>query len=319
MKKSALTAAEGLRTWQEIGQHAAARDLSPVARRNRLVRWAGWGATIFGAALLLLLGIWAMSRPPLPPLRAHASPPPGSLRKFDFSTDGVLTESWVRDFLQLHPGDSLEKLDLFALRECLLSSLQVRAATVERVLPGTLRVSVQERKPWLRVAADDGLGSYKVYLVARDGTVFLGEDFPDAILDQLPWMAGQALHRAKGDAFQPVPGMEAVADLLAAARARAPQLAAQWTVVDLSQFDPRPQAPWSLIKVQAGNLGELTFQAQISDTESFAAQINRLVFAAQQLDEKPLPVLLHGLDLSVKNQVVVQPISLPAAQARRTR
>ena len=323
MKKYSITAAEGLRTWQEIGQHAAAdRALSAVARRNRLVRWVGWGASFFGLALFLVLGLWAMRRTPAPPSAAHASPVSGSLRKFEFTTDGVLTENWVRDFLHLQTGDSLEKMDLRALRQRLLGSLQVHEVLVERALPGTLRVSVKERHPVLRVATDGGLGNYKVYLVARDGVVFTGEDFPEAIMNQLPWMSGLPLQRSKGDAFLPVAGMDRVADLLAVARVHAASLMADWTVVDLSQFDPRPQAPLSLIKIQSAKLGELTFLEHNFNVPAgnYDTQINRLVFAAQQLGAKSAPILLHGLDLSVANQVIVQPLSLAAASpAKRMR
>ncbi len=320
MKKSSLTAAEGLRTWQEIGQHAAAdRALSAVARRNRLVRWVGWGATLVGVALLLIFSVWTIRRTPTPPSTVPARPAAGSLRKFEFTTDGVLTEGWVRDFLQLHPGDSLERMDLLALRRRLLSSLQVSEAQVERVLPGTLRVSVKERHPVLRVATDSGMGNYKVYLLARDGVVFAGEDFPEPILNRLPWMAGLALHRGMGDAFLPVAGLNRVADLLAVAHARAAPLMADWTVVDLSEFDPRPQAPLSLIKVQSGKLGELTFLEHNFDIPAgnFDTQVSRLVFAVQQLQDKPVPMLIRGLDLSVANQAIVQPITLAASPPTR--
>ena len=303
MKKSATTA-EGLRTWQDIGQQAADRALSPVARRNRLIHWVGSGLMFCFAALLLLLGAWALRGSTAPPVRGHAEAPSAVLGKFEFASDGVLTEAWAMKFLQVHQGDSLDHLDVFALRERLLGSLQVRDASVERILPGTLRVSLNERKPWLRVATNDGAGGYKVYLVARDGTVFEGQDFPEQILNQLPWMSGLALHRAKEGGFQPVPGMEQVSNLLFAAQTHAPKVAAQWTVVDLSQFDPRPAAPLSVIKVQSGKLGILTFA-----TTDFETQIHRLSFVADQLEAKPM--LLHGLDLSLSNQVIVQPAAPP--------
>ncbi len=305
MKKS-LTAAEGLRTWQDIGQHATHRALSPVARRNRLIHWIGSGLMFAFATLMLLLGAWALRGSTAVPARTRASQPFAALGQFEFKTDGVLTQDWAMNFLHLQPGDSLEKVDVFALRARLLSLLQVRDATVERVLPGTLRVSVVERKPWLRVATDDGQGGYKLYLVARDGTVFAGQDFPEQILNQLPWMSGLALHRAKDGGFQPVPGMDEVSDLLFAARAHVPTIAAQWTVVDLSQFDPRPTTPLhgSVIKIQSGNLGTLTFAPA-----DFETQIHRLSFVADQLAAKPM--LLHGLDFSLSNQVIVQPVVPP--------
>ena len=42
---------------------------------------------------------------------------------------------------------------------------------------------------------------------------------------------------AKESGFAPIAGMDAVAELLSTARAQVPRVAAQWTVVDLSQFD----------------------------------------------------------------------------------
>ena len=308
MNKS-LTTAEGLRTWQDIGQHAASRALSPVARRNRLIHWIGSGLMFVLAALMFLLCAWALRGSTAPPARGRAGlPPAAALGKFEFKSDGVLTPDWAMNFLQLHPGDGLEKLDVFALRARLLASLQVRDASVERVLPGTLRVNITERKPWLRVAAADGQGGYQVYLVARDGTVFAGQDFPDQILQQLPWMSGRALHRAKDGGFQPVPGMEQVAGLLLAARTHAPKIAAQWSVVDLSQFDPRPTTPLhgSVIKIQSGNLGILTFAPT-----DFETQIQRLNFVAGQFEAKPM--LLQGLDFSLSNQVIVQPLTPPSS------
>jgi hypothetical protein len=307
MKKS-LTAAEGLRTWQDIGQHAAQRALSPVARRNRLIHWVGSALMFAFAALMLLLGAWALRGSTAAPARSHAGRPLSALGQFEFKSDGVLTRDWAMNFLQLQPGDSLERVDVFALRARLLSLLQVRDASVERVLPGTLRISVTERKPWLRVATADGQGGYEIYLVARDGTVFAGQDFPEQILNQLPWMSGLALQRTRDGGFQPVPGMDQVSDLLFAARAHVPKIAAQWTVVDLSQFDPRPTTPLhgSVIKIQSGNLGILTFAPT-----DFETQIHRLSFMADQLEAKPM--LLHGLDFSLSNQVIVQPLTPPSS------
>ncbi|HTB64301.1 MAG TPA: FtsQ-type POTRA domain-containing protein [Opitutales bacterium] len=317
MKKSSLTAAEGLRTWQDIGQQAAARAISPVARRNRHMRWLGWGMSLVGVMLLAALCIWAIrssATAPLP-VKGQAVRAPSALVKFEFKTDGVLTDGWVMNFLNLHAGDSLDKVDVFNLRTRLLSLLQIKDVSVERELPDTLRISVSERKPWLRVAVDDGKGGFQVYLVSRDGTVFAGQDFPDKIMNGLPWMSGMNLHRTKDHGFQPVPGMDQVADLLAAARTHAPKIAAKWTVVNLSKFDPRPETPayGSLIKVESGTLGELTFAANIPSND-FESQIKHLAFVAEQLDAQPM--VLRGLDLSLGNQVVVQPLTTAPVATR---
>ncbi len=317
MSKSAQISSEGLRSWQVINQHAEDDALSPAARRNRLVRWAGWGTTAFTGLLILLLSAWAVRSSHAAPLRGAAGPLVMPLAKVQFTTDGVLTEAWARDFLHLNVGDPLDKIDVFALRQKLLDTRQVSEALIERDRPGTLRIALKERHPVLRVAADTGAGGYKLYLVARDGTVFAGQDFPDLVLSQVPWMSGMALHRSKdGSGFEPVPGMDAVADLLKTARTHAPQIAAQWMVVDLGQFDPRPQAPLSLIKVpKSGDLGQLTFDTT-SAAGDFATQVDRLTFVAHTVQDKAL--LVSGLDMSIPDQVVVRLLSAPAS-TRHTR
>jgi len=322
MSKSAQISSEGLRSWQEINQHAEQNTLSPAARRNRLVRWAGWSATVFTGLLFLLLSVWAVRSSHAAPVRGADGPLVLPLAKVQFTTDGVLTEAWVRDFLHLNAGDPLEKIDVFALREKLLDTKQVSEALIERLRPATLHIALKERHPVLRVAVDNGAGGYKLYLVARDGTVFAGLDFPDIVLGQVPWMSGLALHRAKdGGGFDAVPGMDAVADLLKTARDRAPQIAAQWAVLDLSQFDPRPQAPLSLIKVpKSGDLGQLTFETgdfSLSADDRLkllATQVDRLTFAAHTVQDKAL--LVSGLDMSIPNQVVVRLLAAPSSTRR---
>lgn len=311
MSKPKQSSAEGLRSWQEINQHVPDQALSPAARRNRLVRWAGWSATVFTVILLMILAIYAVRAGRAAPARGTAGTLAMPLGKFQFTTDGVLTQGWVMNFLHLNIGDPLEKIDLNALQQKLIATRQVSDAFIERIRPGTLHIVLKERHPVLRAAVDNGANGYKLFLVARDGTVFEGLDYPTEILNKVPWMNGWTLHHAKdgSSGFEPVPGMTVVADLLKTARERVPQLAAQWAVVDLSQFDPRPQASLSLIKIpKAGDLGQLTFVAgdytKPYAVGDFTKQIDRLALAAHTVQEKQL--LVSGYDMSIADQVIVR-------------
>ncbi len=323
MSKPASMSPDGLRSWQEINQHVADSALSPAARRNRLVRWAGWAAMAFSGVLLMILAVYAVRAGRAAPARGAAGALAMPLGKVQFTTDGVLTQGWVMNFLHLGVGDPLEKIDVAVLRQKLLATRQVSEAFIERERPGTLHIVLKERRPWLRAAVDNGAGGYKLYLIARDGTVFEGLDFPNELLNQLPWMNGWALHRAKDGTgnFDPVPGMDVVADLLKTARERVPQIAAQWAVVDLGQFDPRPQASLSLLRIpKAGDLGQLTFVAG-DYTKPYAAgdftkQIDRLALAAHTVQEKQL--LVSGYDMSISDQVIVRLLG-GASSVRRVR
>jgi hypothetical protein len=311
MKKfPAKTAIPGMRSWQDIAQRAAGRALSPVAWRKQFVRNFGMGSAILLALAITGLGAWALwaARPSTEPARAALDH--SVLRHVDFTTDGVLSADWARSYLGLRDGDALEQYDIFTLRQRLLASKQVNDAVVERALPDTLRIRVTERRPWARIAAADRNRGFKPYLVARDGTVYEGQDYPAERFNFLPWLAGVTLHRAPDGGFAPVAGMDAVADLLTAARGSLPQLAAQWTVVDLGQYNSSPTAPLSLLKVRSRNLGELVFLAG-----NYATQIDRLAIVSRALLDRPTRPA--RLDLSLDNQVVVEPATLALAPVQR--
>jgi cell division septal protein FtsQ len=304
-KTSPKPSAIGLRTWQQIGQRAAGRSLSPVARRKRIIRALGVVATLIMAGALAVLGAWGYKLYRHDPQHLRGADSDARLQRVDFQSDGVLTEDWAREYLGLKNGTLLPQYDLFALQKHLLATAQVRQAFVARVLPDTLRIQVSERKPVLRIAVGDGAGGYQAYLVARDGTVYEGKLYADSVVHSLPWLAGAKLHRLPAGGLAPVQGVDAVEDLLTQAKAGAPQLVAQWQVVDLSAFDARPQAPISLIKVRSSDLGELVFLAR-----DFHRQLDRLALIAQDLHDKQIAP--KGVDLSLDQQAVVQLAEAPA-------
>lgn len=293
-----------MRTWQQIGQRAAGRPFSPVARRKRIIRGLGVMATLLMAGGLGLLGEQAWKLYQRDPVKLRAADSDARLLTVDFQTNGVLTEDWARTQLGLKNGDLLPQYDLYALRKHLLETSQVREAYVERVLPDTLRLRLTERQPFLRLAVADGAGGYKPYLVARDGTIYEGQLYSDDILKRLPWAAGLKLHRQSDGSFPPVAGVETVEDLLTQAVTKLPKLTPQWTVVDLSDFDPRPQAALSLIRVRTQNLGDVVFLAH-----DFHRQLDRLAVIAQDLQDKQITP--KGVDLSLDQQAVVELATTP--------
>jgi cell division septal protein FtsQ len=305
MKKPLMRpATPGLRTWQEIGQRRAGRALSPVARRKRIIRGLGVAVTLGMLAGLGALGAWGWKTYQHDPAHWHGADADARLAQVDFQTDGVLTEQWARGTLELKNGDALPQYDVFALRRHLLATGQVREAFVERALPDTLRIRVTERVPVLRLAVDDGAGGYKPYLVARDGTIYSGQLYPADFVHSLPWLAGEKLQALPAGGFKPAAGMEVIEDLLTQAKADVPQLEAGWTVVDVSDFDARAQAPLSLLKVRSRDLGEVVFLAQ-----DFHKQLERLALIAQDLHDKQ--ILALGVDLSFDQQAVVKLAATP--------
>ena len=73
--------------------------------------------------------------------------PAFTVRKVDVTTDGVMTHAEIRRFVILRPNQNLYALDLAAVKRDLEMLPWIRHAFVERVLPETLRIQVEEREP----------------------------------------------------------------------------------------------------------------------------------------------------------------------------
>ena len=74
-----------------------------------------------------------------------------AIQQMDIQTDGVILPDQLRRWSGVKPGENLLALDLARVKRDLELSPLVKSASVERVLPGTLRIRVSERQPIARV------------------------------------------------------------------------------------------------------------------------------------------------------------------------
>lgn len=225
------------RSWRDIPQQMSPRTMSTEGRRRLLfgiLKTAG-GLAVLGALAWGGLQVAGTFRErPTKTTEAMQSAP---VKDLVLQTDGVLNQAWINHALALPKNTSLMALDLFQLRARLLASGQVRTATLTRSFPATLAVSISERMPVARLSAQDKDDSApRTLLVARDGVVYEGVGYDPAMVSTLPWLAGVKLTRV-GGAFQPIAGMEPVAELLAKAKLEADHLYGTWRVVSLARLD----------------------------------------------------------------------------------
>jgi len=197
-------------------------------------------------------------------------------------------------------------LDLYQLRTRVLASGQVRTATLTRNFPSTLAVSLAERAPVARLAAQDRDAEPRTLLVARDGVVFDGVGYDPKMTETLPWLAGVKLTRV-GGAFQPIAGMTPVADLLAKAKLEAEHLYGTWRVVSLVRLESDAE-----IEVATRNGTKITFGIN-EDFYRQLANLDAILDAAQAHPEKSL----REINLAVGAQVPVAFDAAPPADAVR--
>lgn len=122
-------------------------DVKLRTRQMRLARWrtAGTGlAGLIAVALFALLfwrgGQWFLAD-------AVYQNPAFAIQRVDVRTDGVIAPDVIRRWAMVRPGQNLLSLDLMRVKRDLELYSPIAGVCVERVLPGTLRLSVTERQP----------------------------------------------------------------------------------------------------------------------------------------------------------------------------
>lgn len=284
-------------SWRDIQQASAQRVRDPARRRRRLRRLGVLLAGCLVAGLLVVALLWGaswLSRV----LGQEVAVAREGPRSVYFSTDGVLDRSWLETWLALDKQESWALRPVADIRQRLLQCGQVRMAEVQRVYPATLRVSVQEHRPYLRVVVANEQGRRHLLLVAADGTVYSGSNYPLPMLRRLPFLAGVALRRNDQGDYEQVEGMAHVAALIDEAEAQAPALLSQWQVVDVSGVQGQDTLVGERIEIRTAQGKRIVFRAS-----GFAESLRRLQRILKQRDEGLLQDF-SSLDLTLEEPVL---------------
>ena len=282
------------RNWRDIPQQMNPRAMSTEGRRRvtfSVLKTAGILVVVGG---LIWGGVQVVGTLREAPSKGTDAMQASPVKDLVLVTDGVLDQAWMTRTLALPKNTSLMALDLYQLRARVLASGQVRTATLTRSFPSTLAVSISERMPVARLSAQDKDESPRTLLVARDGVVYEGVGYDAAMVQTLPWLAGVKLTRV-GGTFQPIAGMESVADLLAKAKLEAEHLYNTWRVVSLARFEADGE-----LEVATKDATKITFGIN-EDYFRQLANLDAILDAAAAHPEKSL----REINLAVGSQVPV--------------
>jgi hypothetical protein len=286
-------------SWRGIKQEGKLRSTTAAAKQKRLSRWGRFAALGLGAIILLgglAYGIHFSTRQ----LSAlNPAPAQQSLETVDFVSDGVLNESWFRRNFPLDQETASLDYDIFGLQEKLLRHGQIQDATVAIELPSTLIVRIVEKVPVMRLRLRKPDGEIAVMLIASDGSVYEGEEYPPEALRRLPGL-DRVRPQWDGDEIRPIPGVDLVAQLLDRARLLFPQLYADWKVVSFERFDGDPQNPGTLIFVKSGFVERITFAPQAFDPQ--LRKLNEVVTLAREQNSRGL----RKVDVSFPGQAIIE-------------
>jgi len=123
-----------------------------------------------------------------------------AIQKVEVQTDGVIAPEQLRRWSGVRAGQNLLALKLEDVKRDLEMQAVIESVSVERILPGTLRLRITEREPVAQVIvpvhrADGGFDS-KTYQIDRNGYVMVPLDPSQRALppaqadDQLPLILG---------------------------------------------------------------------------------------------------------------------------------
>ncbi|MEU1982634.1 FtsQ-type POTRA domain-containing protein [Nocardia sp. NPDC019395] len=110
-----------------------------------------------------------------------------SVRTVRIEGAGTISEDQIRELLQLPDQGSILRIDTAAMAARVASIPKVRSARVQRVLPSTMRVRIEERTPVLYYDSPDG-----AHLLDADGVEYAVEPAPIGVPELLTARPGTA-------------------------------------------------------------------------------------------------------------------------------
>ncbi|MBK9990693.1 MAG: FtsQ-type POTRA domain-containing protein [Verrucomicrobia bacterium] len=309
------------RTWRDIQQSIAPKAMSSEGRKRLLAGTVKTVCVLFGVCLAgwgVYEAVLTWEKNPMAIKSPVKSVP---VKTVNLRTDGVLEKAWVTRTLALPKSAGLMELDLQVLKTRLLESGQIRTVVLSRKFPDTLVVQIEERTPVARVRAQIGAALPKDYLVARDGVVYEGLSYDPALIGSLPYLGDVGMKLSRGR-FQPIEGMDKVAELLSTAHVNIPALYRNWQIVSLARYESD-----GFIIVRSKEVKEITFDTRESDFFKQVALLDMVVAEAHLQPDRParsvnlaigesqgcaqVPVVLETAPESTNS-----PNKLPATNAR---
>ena len=301
------------RSWRNILQSQSRKAVTPVAKKRRVQRFIKGLVSVFCGAFAVggvALGIYYLSVKP----QIDWRPPSNPISQILFQTDGTLKRGWLREAVDIPRNRGILDIDIQQIKQRLEEEGQVRSATVERIFPNILKVSIHENVPILKVVILDQHKRRKQLLVAEDGTVYAGQGYSQATLKQLPYLSGVRLKRIAerdSETFAPIPGMEVVAELLEKARAQFPEFYGTWSRLSCEYFDGRPDFPGAVIEVHSLTAGKVLFLPV-----DFDRQFERLEYVLEYAKKNRMRNLEY-VDLSLNGQVALKYANASAIESPR--
>ena len=260
-------------TWRDLKPNSPKRPASKTALRKRFVA-VSKSMGVFAVICLFGVGAWWINDQRIKEEPLNFFGPEIPVENIIFETDGVLADSWYKNWYGPLRGRSLMDIDINSLQKELQNESQIEGAQVARLFPNTLKIEINEHQPILVLRLRKQEGGFQDWMVAVDGTLYKGTGYSQGTLNMLPSLSidPQFLRPHKsGNGFEKLEDISAVAPLLELAQRKYPGIYRDWKVV--SYNSPRENDPGSHILIRSKKIRSLRFSPK-----NFSAQMKRLKY-----------------------------------------
>ena len=292
------SSATGEQTWRALAGPRRKKLNSTQAKKrrmNNLLRVVGFlvALSVFPALLVFAIGAFREREAPI-----QINTPSRVIENLIFETDGVLPDRWLGQVIGLRKGTTMMEVDLQAIKEAIEEAPQVKSASIARVFPSALKISIEEHEPVMRLAVQGADGQREQRIVSREGVIYKGAGYSKATLSRLPFVLP---YRHPDGSYQPMQGIETVAGLLERARVKNPEFFRTWKVASLEHYSGEKDLPGRIIEIRSTLVKRILFSA----TMDFDQQLDRLQVIFNYLAQRGDPSVKH-IDLSLRGSAAVQ-------------
>jgi cell division septal protein FtsQ len=278
-------------------EHVLDVKLRTSQTRAARMRMAGLGLTVIFSLAVIALVLWRGGKWVLDGLIYENEA--FTIQQIDVQTDGVLTPEAIRAWARVRLGENLMALDLMRVKRDLERQPPIQFGAVERMLPHTLKITVNEREPKAQAIVTlvhpGGAMDQAVYDFDEDGYVMKPLDprwrtAPPPASERLPILVGVP-------PAEPKPGQQVTSPPIRAALALvcAFDHSRMTGMVEIERIDVSTP---DILKVITSQKAEITFSLGHFDTQ---LRHWRLIYDQYQKWGKAIATL----DLSISNNLPV--------------
>lgn len=191
----------------------------------------------------------------------HPSAQTQPFKTLFFSTNGVLTEGWVKSHISMPWGKNLLSINLEDLQTHFLKYNQIQRVDIAREFPDTLKITLHERTACGKLLVSQN-GKKALRLISDEGYIFSPVGYKKEMLRLLPTIS-HVPHRLIVQ--NEISGFCLVSKLIEFLKENASDLLQSLRCISLQNFDPFLQARWRLIDLEVRNKFTVVFPLEAPD------------------------------------------------------